>query len=47
MVTTNLFCKNNFNDRNKLSAANALACCNYIVDQLIVKAVNILDFFVR
>jgi hypothetical protein len=44
---TNLFCKNIFNDRNKLFAANALAFCNYIVAQLIVKAVNILVFFMR
>jgi hypothetical protein len=45
--TTNLFSKNIFNDRNKLFAADALAFCNYIVAQLIVKAVNILVFFMR
>jgi hypothetical protein len=44
---SNLFCKNIFDDRNKLSAAKALAFYNYIVAQLIVKAVNILEFFVR
>ena len=47
LYTTNLFCKNIFNDRNKLFAANALAFSNYIVAQLIVKAVNILVFIMR